>query len=250
MKSEYLTINSLTKDQIIDLLANKAGITNCNVLTDSDFLLLRSGRMCESLLSTNFSKFIPDELKDKVDTKLCKVKLNYVASIDQVRPVIVRKYNQLRIPNSYMGYEFSNFELKELEEKNRLSSIVCLDIKNYKSEGIICVDRDLNMLKFLPIEKISINKSIGNNHLNDVQIKSLRKGYPVLIQNFERNDGRKFDAIIEINNDGLSRSKFAISGISQWLEEQKKQVARMNEIIDLQFDMYENKIKLKGLKRQ
>ena len=69
------------------------------------------------------------------------------------------------------------------------------------------------------------------------------------MQNFERNDGRKFDAIIEVNNDGLSRSKFAISGISQWLEDQKKQVARMNEIIDLQFDMLDNKIKLKSIKK-
>lgn len=249
MKSEYLTINSLTKDQIIDLLVKKAGITNCDVLTDSDILLLRSGRMCESLLSTNFNKFIPSDLLGKVDTKLCKVKLNYVASLGEVRPMIVRKYNELKIPNSYMGYEFSKYEIKQLEENNRLSSIVCIDVLNSTSEGIICVDRDLNMLKFLPLEKISIPKSIGKNHLIEAQISSLRKGYPILIKDFERNDGKIFDAIIEVNNDGLARSKFAISGFNQWLEEQKRQGEKINQIIELQFEMLENKIKLKGLKQ-
>lgn len=248
MKERFSEISKLSKHEIISLLETKAGITNASCLSDTDFMLLRMGRMCESLLSTNFSNFIPDKLKDKVDTKLCKVKLNYVASIGQVRPVHVRKYNELIIPKSYMGYDFSLEETKQLLNSGRLNSIVNIEYKEIKSTGIICVDNDLNLIKFLPIDKIGIPECIGKNKLTQEKVEALRKGFPIFLPEFERNDGKKFGAIIELNNDGVAKGKFAISGLSQWLDEQKKQIERINTIMEIQFEILENKIKVKSLK--
>jgi hypothetical protein len=248
MKDQYLTINNLSKQEIILLLESKAGITNCNDLTDTDFMLLRSGRMCETLLTTNFRKFIQKELIGRVDERLCKVKLNYVQSIGEPRPEHIRKYHELIIPKSYMGYEFSENEIKELKNGNRLNSIVSIEFKGIKSEGIICVDRDLNLIKFLPTEKIGIPKSIGKNELEKDKIEALRKGYPIIMPAFERNDGKKFSAVVQLNSDGVLKGKFAISGLDQWLKEQKKHIEKISTIMDLQFEILENRIKVKSLK--
>jgi hypothetical protein len=238
----------MSKQEIISLLETKAGITNANCLSDTDFMLLRMGQMCESLLLTNFNKFIPEKLQGKVDNKLCKVKLNFVSSIGQVRPTIVRKYNELKIPESYMGYQFSLEEIKQLLNGGRLNSTVNIEYEDIKSTGIIAVDKELNLIKFLPLDKIGIPESIGKNKLTQENIGALRKGFPVFFPEFERNDGKKFGAIIEFNNDGVLKGKFAISGLSQWLEEQKKQVERNSKIMDMQLGILDQKIKIKSLK--
>ncbi len=248
MKDQYLTINKLSKDEIISLLESKAGITNCADLNDTDFMLLRSGRMCETLLKTNFRKYIQPKLIGRVDEVSCKVKLNHVESIGEARPEIVRKFNELIVPKSYMGYEFSSNEIKELLNDGRLHSTVNIEFKSIKSQGIICVDRELNLIKFLPTEKIGIPKYIGKNLLSDDKQLSLRNGYPVLVSDFERNDGKKFNAIVQLDGNGVSKGKFAISGLDQWIREQRKHVEKISKIMDLQFDILENRIKVKSLK--
>jgi len=248
MKEGYQAISKLSKQEIVDLLEKKAGITNCGILSDSDVFLLRSGRMCESLLNTNFNKFIPQELVGRVDEKLCKVRLNYVKSIDAVCPIIIRKYNHLSIPTSYMGYELSALEVNQLKTNNRITSIVSIDYNKTVSEGIICIDTDLNMLKFLPIQKLNIPKMIGKNELSEQKIEILKRGYPVLIPDFQRNNGKRFNAIIQLNTDGIPQSKFAISGLDKWIQEQKKQVEKVSKIMDLQFEILDSKVNLKRLK--
>lgn len=248
MKEKYLTINKLSKDEIISLLEIKAGITNCADLNDTDFMLLRCGRMCETLLKTNFRKYIQPKLIGRVDEVLCKVKLNYVESTGKIHPEHIRKYNELIVPKSYMGYEFSSNEINELLNNGRLHSTVNIEYESIKSQGIIALDRDLNLVKFLPTQKLGIPKYIGKNELSDEKITSLRNGYPIVLHEFERNDGKVFSAVIQLNEDGVSKGKFAISGMDQWIKEQKKHVEKVSAIMDLQLDILENRIRVKSLK--
>ncbi len=101
-----------------------------------------------------------------------------------------------------MGHEFSDQDKKNLLETGNMGRIAELAGRNNKPfEAYVSLDRQTNELVFLPVEKITIPKTVLNVELTEPQKEALQKGEKVYVEGFESKNGKSFSAHLQVNAD-------------------------------------------------
>lgn len=237
----YSKLKSLSDNEIAGILQKTGMIQQVTQLTDTDFFLIRQGKYTKTALDLKPSDFSKD-LPEYLDITKGKIKVNYSQTRDFFNAKFLFKHKSLEIPVEYAKHKFSDSQRTELESKGYLKDKIQLtDYVGNKYDAFVSVDKQLNLVTSMPINRLSIpSNALGErNSLTDDQVESLRKGYPVTYFGYIDSKGEK-----STKNVGIDR----INGIVQ-LSSPKSGLEAAKKAEVVQSSVQENEISEKSSKK-
>ena len=113
-------------------------------------------------------------------------------------PHFIRKEQKL---DEYKGHKFSDEDRKNLRETGNMGRVVDLtDMETGEiTSSFVSIDRKTNEITDIPASRVRIPERIGKTEITGQEQDMLRAGLPVHGKVFERNDGRKFVATLQVN---------------------------------------------------
>jgi len=147
---------------------------------------------------------IPILLSDEYSE--CMVDVRLQLRLDDRGEVVVRIHRVLEKPNfkeKFMGYEFTKEDELNLLKSGNMGRVVGL-VDSWTEEvvpSLISMDRLTNELIPLRMEFVRIPAVICGVTLNLGQVKILRDGKPLFIENMLSKKGRLFSATVQFNAD-------------------------------------------------
>ncbi len=241
--SNYQILGDLRENQIAEILTKYAGVKDITQITDNDYYMLKNGRQAKTLFDVNPGKFNKSN-GDFFDTSKGKVQLVVLDGGKVVANVNNRRL-ELKIPDNWGDYVFSDNQKKELSENGYIKERITLK-ENF--DVFIGIDKDLNSVVSMPIKMLHVPKNaIGNNNpLTDDQLKSLRNGYSVDYPRYVDSKGNISDKKIII--DRISGTVQRIPLVSGKDQAQKAEIAKAASISQVEnHKQEESKKKSKGV---
>jgi hypothetical protein len=147
---------------------------------------------------------IPIPLSDGYSVSMVDVRLHL--KLDDRGEVVVRIYRVLEKPDfkeKFMGHEFTKEDELNLLKSGNMGRVVGL-VDPWTEEviqALISMDRLTNELIPLRIEFVRIPAVICGVTLNLEQVRILRDGKPLFIENMLSKKGRLFSATVQFNTD-------------------------------------------------
>lgn len=118
-------------------------------------------------------------------------------SVDFV-PDFVRK--EARLDEPHKGYTFTEDDKKVLRQTGNLGRVVDLVDKETGEiiPSFISIDRFTNKIEDVPVGRVRITDKIGKTEINENE-KNLLKAGGYVRKEIELNNGRKFEAVLQVN---------------------------------------------------
>jgi hypothetical protein len=133
----------------------------------------------------------------------------------------------LTIPETYLGYAFDAADRQNLHKRGELGKLV--DLKDKVSgqvfKGYVGVDTDTNSLTVLRRDRLTIPTTLKGLTLTPDQQAGLEAGKAVKLIGLTGQDGKPFDAYVQVSARKRSLTFAKISGQKQNLSETQKTVA-------------------------
>jgi hypothetical protein len=158
-----------------------------------------------------------DKLTGQLDIEKVEEYVERIEMKADVQKEVNTENKVLEIPESFLGYEFSQNDIMALKESHGIKEAVSVEMNGERVDGFISVNTESKELVFLAKSDILIDKEIlGKNELTKEQKQALVNGYSVLFPGFEQNDV-KSNVKIEINRlDGTTKIVPVMSGKQLW----------------------------------
>ena len=193
-KTPNIEMASKTRYQWQDVEAslNKMGLTR-EILTESGNL--------ERLLKGEKTGVIDFSSEFNGQQTALRGKIYLVSQGQTVKPYFQTVKQNLRVPDHYLGYQFSEEDKESLQQKGELGKRVELDDQYSKKKfnAYIGVDKETNSLTVWRADRVHIPMQIKGVDVSKEQQEMLREGGSIRLSGLTSENGQKFDADIQIS---------------------------------------------------